>query len=58
MHGFFIASGPNIKSGLLLGPVNSVDIYPFMLSILGLEGPQKLDGSASRLAGLLNDSEN
>jgi len=50
MHGFFVASGPNIKAGVTLGPVRNVDVYPLMASILGLKGPEKLDGDASRLA--------
>ncbi len=56
MHGFFVASGPNIKPGLSLGPVNNVDIYPFMLSILGLDAPAIIDGDAGKLAPLLQDS--
>ena len=50
MHGFFVASGPNIKSGVTLGPVRNIDVYPLMATILGLEGPDRLDGDASRLA--------
>lgn len=53
MHGFFIASGPNIKPGVSPGVVNSVDVYPLMLSILGLDGPQFIDGDSSKLAGIL-----
>ena len=50
MHGFFVASGPNIKPGVTLGAVRNIDIYPLMTSILGLQGPEELDGDASRLA--------
>jgi len=53
MHGFLVASGPNIKPGLKLGPVNSVDIYPLMLSILGLDAPEKIDGDPCTLARIL-----
>lgn len=53
MHGFFVASGPNIKPGISLGPVNIVDIYPLMLSILGLDAPQQMDGDPAKLARLL-----
>jgi predicted AlkP superfamily pyrophosphatase or phosphodiesterase len=53
MHGFFVASGPNIKPGVTLGPVRNIDVYPLMTSILGLQGPEKLDGDASRLADKL-----
>ena len=54
MHGFFVACGPNITPGLSLGPVNNVDVYPLMLSILGLEAPEMMDGDASHLAAALN----
>ncbi len=54
MHGFFVACGPNIKPGLTLGPVNNIDIYPLMLSILGLDAPEIMDGDAGRLAEHLN----
>ena len=54
MHGFFVACGPDITQGLSLGQVNNVDVYPFMLSILGLDAPEKMDGDASHLATALN----
>jgi len=53
MHGFFVASGPNIKAGVTLGAVRNIDVYPLMLSILELEGPKQLDGDALRLASKL-----
>jgi hypothetical protein len=37
-----------------LGPVNNVDVYPLMISILGLQAPEKLDGDSSKLSGILN----
>jgi len=54
MHGFFVASGPDIKAGLSLGSVNNIDIYPLMTSILGLKAPEAVDGDASKLARVLN----
>lgn len=53
MHGFFIASGPNIKPGLSLDPASTIDVYPLMTSILGLEGPDNIDGDSSKLAQAL-----
>jgi hypothetical protein len=53
MHGFFVASGPNIKPGVSLGPIEMVDVYPLMLSILGLDSPEKMDGDAGKLANIL-----
>jgi predicted AlkP superfamily pyrophosphatase or phosphodiesterase len=58
MHGFFIASGPNIKAGVPLGPVNNIDVYPLMLSILGLEGPANIDGDASSLQEIFISRKN
>ena len=56
MHGFFIACGPNITPGHSLGPVSTIDVYPLMLSILGLDAPEKIDGNADHLAAALNTS--
>jgi predicted AlkP superfamily pyrophosphatase or phosphodiesterase len=53
MHGFFIASGPNINPGISLGSINNIDIYPLMVGILRLQAPDKLDGDASTLSGVL-----
>jgi predicted AlkP superfamily pyrophosphatase or phosphodiesterase len=53
MHGIFIASGPDIKPGVSLGPVNSIDVYPLMISILGLTVPEKQDGNFDVLRGLI-----
>jgi len=53
MHGFFTACGPNIKPGISPGPVRNIDVYPLMLSILGLRGPPSMDGDAARLASLI-----
>lgn len=50
MHGFFVTCGPNIKAGLSLGAVYNIDIYPLMLSILGLDAPEDMDGDAGNLA--------
>jgi len=58
MHGFFITRGPSIKAGVPLGPVNNIDVYPFMLSILGLEAPALIDGDANSLRGVLNSDNN
>ena len=57
MHGVFVASGPNIRPGVTLGPIDSVDVYPLMLSILGLDAPEKIDGDFCKLAGIFNATE-
>lgn len=50
MHGFFIASGPNIKQGVTLGSAEMVDVYPLMASILGLTSAKPIDGDSGKLA--------
>ena len=58
MHGFLVASGPNINPGISLGPVKSVDVHPLMLAILGLDAPQNTDGEAGSLARILSPDKN
>ena len=53
LHGVFIAAGPNIRTGVEIEQVEVVDIYPLMLSILGLDSPGEIDGDAEALAGVL-----
>lgn len=53
MHGFFIASGPDIKAGVSLGVINNIDVFPLLISVLGLESPANIDGDASALADRL-----
>ena len=56
MHGIFIACGPGITPGLALGPVRNIDLYPLMLSLLGLDAPATIDGDPVALAAALNTS--
>lgn len=53
MHGFLVSCGPNIKRGASLGTVRNIDVYPLMLSILGLEAPKIMDGDTLKLADIL-----
>lgn len=53
MHGFFIASGPDIRAGASLGAVNNIDIYPLLVSILGLRAAENIDGDPAKLADVL-----
>lgn len=48
MRGIFLASGPNIKSGVKLSALKNIDIYPLMVKILGLPLP-KIDGNPKTL---------
>ena len=53
MHGIFMAAGPNIRAGVVIEQAETVDVYPLMLSILGLDSPGNTDGDAEALAGAL-----
>jgi Type I phosphodiesterase / nucleotide pyrophosphatase len=43
MRGVFYASGPQIRSGVRLGPIDNVEVFPLLVSILGLETAEKVD---------------
>jgi len=43
MHGLFVASGPRIKSGLVVKPFENIHVYEFMIALMGLT-PAKNDG--------------
>ena len=43
MHGLFVASGPRIKSGLVVQSFENIHLYEFMCAVLGLQ-PAKNDG--------------
>jgi hypothetical protein len=58
MKAFFVAAGPDIRSGVALAPFENVNVYPLIAKILGLDitnlktGP--IDGKLSVLGGILN----
>jgi len=43
MHGLFVASGPRIKSGLIVKPFENIHVYDFICAVMGLT-PAKNDG--------------
>jgi arylsulfatase A-like enzyme len=53
MRGIFYAMGPRIPRGIKIGVVDTTDIYPFMLSILGLPAPHAMEGDPDKLPSLL-----
>ena len=55
MHGIFLAWGPDIRKGIKVGPARVVDVYPFVLSVLGLSPPASMDGDAAALSGILRN---
>jgi len=52
MRTIFIARGPSFRRGVVVPPITNVDIYPLLMSILGLE-PAPNDGDPRALAGAL-----
>ena len=56
MRGVFYAMGPGIVAGSRAGLIHVTEVYPLMLSILGLDdprGPEDAPGSLSSvLAGM------
>jgi predicted AlkP superfamily pyrophosphatase or phosphodiesterase len=53
MRGIFYAMGPRIPRGIKIGIVDATDIYPLMLSILGLTAPHAMEGDPDKLPSLL-----
>ncbi|HYI94153.1 MAG TPA: ectonucleotide pyrophosphatase/phosphodiesterase [Bryobacteraceae bacterium] len=43
MRGVFYAAGPQIRSGVRLRPIENVEVFPLLTTILGLEAPDKVD---------------
>jgi predicted AlkP superfamily pyrophosphatase or phosphodiesterase len=52
MHTIFYAMGPAFKQNYKHPPIEVVDIYPLITTILGLE-PAEVDGKAERVEGML-----
>ena len=50
MRAVFLAMGPTIKPGLVIDPVDNVDVYPFMTELLGLRATPGIDGRSGRIA--------
>ena len=61
MNAIFFAAGPDIRSGVSLPPFESVDVYPLVAKLLGLEignlktGP--IDGKPEVLEGALKNTK-
>ncbi len=54
MHGIFLAAGPALPRGRVVGEVSAVEIYSLMLELLRIEAPAPVpgrDGLRSRLIG-------
>jgi predicted AlkP superfamily pyrophosphatase or phosphodiesterase len=57
MHGIFLGLGPNIKN-IKLGPVNNIDIFPFMAKLLNLKKLPKIDGKIGDLIQIYKENLN
>ncbi len=55
MRTIFIARGPSFRRGVVVPPITNVDIYPLLMSLLGL-APAPNDGDPRALAGTLTES--
>jgi predicted AlkP superfamily pyrophosphatase or phosphodiesterase len=44
MHGIFLAAGPALPSGRMIGEVSVVEIYPLMLELLQIDAPLPASG--------------
>lgn len=53
-HGTFIASGPAFRSGIVVEPIENIEIYNIMAHILGLE-PAPNDGDLDRVRHMLSN---
>lgn len=54
MRAVFIASGPSFRDGVVLPPLDNVDVYPLLMHLLGLPAAPH-DGDDDALAGLRKD---
>ena len=54
MHALFIARGPAIPRGRVIGAFENVDVYPFITELLGLRPAPNLDGKPWRLRRLID----
>ncbi|MEQ8583185.1 MAG: ectonucleotide pyrophosphatase/phosphodiesterase [Marinoscillum sp.] len=53
MGAIFYATGPKLKSGLEMPPVENIHIYPFIAQLLGLTISEPIDGNLNALEILL-----
>jgi predicted AlkP superfamily pyrophosphatase or phosphodiesterase len=53
MQGIFFAAGAGVRPGSTLGPVENVNVYPFIARLLGLRPAAGIDGSLEATRGIL-----
>lgn len=52
MRAVFYAKGPQVKEGVVLEPFRNIDVYPFILNLLGLKNLVPIDGDPNVLEPL------
>ena len=57
MRAIFVAMGPGLQKGVVVDPVDNVDVYPFMTELLGLRPAEGLDGKPGRIRSALSGSD-
>lgn len=53
MYGLFMASGPGLRPGTRLDQVRSIDVYPFLTTLLGLQPHGDVTGSMTTFESAL-----
>ena len=54
MHGIFMASGPGLRPGTRLDQVRSIDVYPFLATLLGLQPHEDVAGTITAFESALS----
>lgn len=55
MHALFLAAGPGVRRGVMIPAFRNVDVYPWMVEVLGLVGAPKVDGTPGHLRTLVTE---
>ena len=55
MHAVFAVAGPGVRAGVTVGPVENLDVYPFLAELLGLEPAKGIDGRPGVIFSLVMD---
>ena len=53
IHGIFLASGPGLRPGTRLAQLRSIDVYPFLATLLNLQPHGDVTGSMTAFESAL-----
>jgi hypothetical protein len=53
MRAMFLGLGPTIPPGTTIDAVENVDVYPFMIELLGLRMPGGVDGRPEAIRSMV-----